>query len=42
MPSPQDEAISMVTEKAVEEFSAKHSARELGLRISREVIRSPC
>ncbi len=39
MPSPQDEAISMVTEKAVEEFSAKHSARELGLRISREVIR---
>ena len=39
MTSPRDESLSKVTEKAIEDFSAKHSARELGLRISREVIR---
>lgn len=39
MTSQRDESLSKVAEKAVEDFSSKHSARELGLRISREVIR---
>ena len=39
MPSTHDGSLARVSDKALEEFSAKHAAREQGLRISREVIR---
>ena len=39
MPSAHDGSLARVSDKALEEFSAKHAAREQGLRISREVIR---
>ena len=39
MPSAHDSSLARVADKALEEFSAKHEARERGLRISREVIR---
>ena len=39
MPSPHDETLARVADSALEEFTAKHSARELALQISRAVIR---
>ena len=39
MPSPHDGTLARVADSALEEFTAKHSARELALQISRAVIR---
>ena len=39
MPSLHDGSLAMLAEAALEGLSAKHEARERGLRISREVIR---
>ena len=39
MASPDDGRFTWVADKAQQEFSAKHAARERGLQISREVIR---
>ena len=39
MPLQHDESLAWVADRAMEEFSAKHAAREQGLKISREVIR---
>ena len=39
MPSWRDGKLAWLADKAVEEFRAKHEARERGLQISREVIR---
>lgn len=39
MPSPHAESLSALSAKALEDFTAKHAAREQGLKISRDVIR---
>ncbi|MBM3924849.1 MAG: haloacid dehalogenase [SAR202 cluster bacterium] len=39
MPSPHSESFNQLAAKAVEDFTAKHAAREQALKISREVIR---
>jgi len=39
MPSPHDVNLSQIAKSALEEFGAKHAAREQGLQISRAVIR---
>ena len=39
MPSTHDRSLAWLADKAMEEFSARHAARERGVQISREVIR---
>ena len=39
MKSPHAESLSIIAEKALNAFNAKHDAREQGLKISRDVIR---
>ena len=39
MPSTHDGSLARLADKAMEEFSARHAARERGVQISREVIR---
>jgi len=39
MQSPHAESLSIIADKALNAFNAKHDAREQGLRISRDVIR---
>ena len=38
MSSTRDDSLSLIGDTAIQEFTAKHKAREEGLRISREVI----
>ena len=39
MPSLHDRSLARISDRAMEEFSAKHASRERGVQISREVIR---
>lgn len=39
MPTQHDGSLGQIASQALESFTAKHESRELGLRISREVIR---